>query len=75
MGIYYYRLFDLLNRRGLKKGDLMKLANISSPTMAKLSNNLIVQTDIINRICKALDCQPNDIMEYIPDNDTEKEAP
>lgn len=70
MGIYYYRLFDLLNRRGLKKGDLMKLANISSPTMAKLSNNLIVQTDIINRICKALDCQPNDIMEYI--SDTEK---
>jgi len=65
MGIYYYKLFDLLNRKGLKKGDLMSLANISSPTMAKLSKNQIIQTDIINRICQALECQPEDIMEYI----------
>ena len=67
MGIYYYRLFDLLNRRNIKKGDLMKMANISSPTMAKLSKNEIVQTDIINRICESLNVQPVDIMEYIPE--------
>ncbi|WP_010249169.1 helix-turn-helix domain-containing protein [Acetivibrio cellulolyticus] len=65
MGIFYYKLFDLLNRRNLKKGDLMKLANISSPTMAKLAKNETVQTDILERICKALSCQPEDIMEYM----------
>lgn len=68
MGIYYYKLFDLLNRRGIKKGELMQMANISSPTMAKLSKNGIVQTDIINRICEALNAQPADIMEYISDS-------
>lgn len=68
MGIFYYKLFDLLNRRNLKKGDLMKLANISSPTMAKLAKNETVQTDILERICKALNCQPEDIMEYIEDS-------
>lgn len=69
MGIYYYKLFDILNRKGLKKGDLMKIANISSATVAKLANNKIVQTDIIDRICDSLECQPGDIMEFIPDKE------
>ncbi|MDR1629133.1 MAG: helix-turn-helix domain-containing protein [Oscillospiraceae bacterium] len=69
MGIYYYKLFDLLNRKGLKKGDLMKMAHISNATVAKLSSNKVVQTDIIDRICAALECQPGDIMESIPDKD------
>lgn len=69
MSIKYYKLFDLLNRKGLKKGDLMKMADISSPTMAKLAKNEIVQTDIISRICKALNCQPGDIMEYVPEEE------
>ena len=65
MAIKYYKLFDLLNRRGLKKTDLIKIANISSPTLAKISKGETIQTDIIERICSALDCQPGDIMEYI----------
>lgn len=67
MGIYYYKLFDLLNRKGLKKGDLIKMTNMSSATVAKLANNKVVQTDVINRVCAALECQPGDIMEFIPD--------
>ena len=67
MGIYYYKLFDLLNRKGFKKGDLMEMAHISSATVAKLASNKIVQTDIINKICTALKCQPGDIMEWLPD--------
>ena len=63
--IKYYKLFDLLNRKGMKKTDLLKI--ISSPTLAKLSKGEIVKTDIIDRICKKLNCQPGDIMEYIPD--------
>ena len=67
MGIYYYKLFDLLNRKGLKKGDLMTMANISSATVAKLASNKVVQTDIIDKICVALNCQLGDIMESMPD--------
>jgi len=67
MSIEYYRLWDLLNRRGLKKTSLIKLANISSPTLAKLSKGEVVTTEIIERICNSLECQPSDIMEYMPD--------
>jgi DNA-binding Xre family transcriptional regulator len=74
MSIFYYKLFDLLNRRNLKKGDLMKMANISNATMAKLAKNKVLQTDIIDRICVTLGCQPGDIMECIPDAIDETEA-
>ena len=63
----YYRLFDILQRRGLKKTDLLKLAGISAPTLAKLSKGETVTTEVIERICNALNVQPGDIME-IPDN-------
>ena len=68
MAIKYYRLFDLLTRRGLKKTDLLTLANISSPTLAKLSKGEIVTTEVIAKLCVALSCDPGDIMEFEPDN-------
>ncbi|EJQ43542.1 hypothetical protein IEQ_04870 [Bacillus cereus BAG6X1-2] len=71
MTIQYFKLFDLLARRGMKKTDLIKLANISSPTLAKLSKGETITTEIINKICAALDCQPADILEYIPDESSE----
>ena len=65
MSIKYYKLFDLLQRRELKKTDLLELAKISSPTLAKLSKGETVTTEVIEKICNALDCQPADIMENI----------
>lgn len=63
--IKYYKLFDLINRKGLKKTDL--LAVISSPTLAKLSKGESVTTEVISKICGFLNCQPGDIMESIKD--------
>lgn len=63
MPIKYYRLFDLLQRRGLKKTDLLHIAGISAPTLAKLSKGETVTTEIIEKICTALNVQPGDIME------------
>jgi len=60
--IKYYKLFDLLARRGIKKTELLQI--VSSPTLAKLGKGEIVTTDVLNKICKFLDCQPSDIMEY-----------
>ena len=68
--IRYYKLNDLLNRRGMKKTDLLDI--ISSPTLAKLSEGETIKTDVIDRICKKLNCQPADIMEYVPDEKIEK---
>lgn len=63
--IRYYKLFDLLNRRGMNRTDLLEI--ISSPTLAKLSKGQNINTDIIDKICIFLGCQPSDIMEVIYD--------
>lgn len=65
MAIKYFKLFDLLNRRGLKKTDLLTIAGISTPTLAKLSKGSTVTTEVVDRICAALNVQPGDIMEHI----------
>ena len=65
MAIKYYKLFDVLTRRGLKKTDLIEMAGISSPTLAKLSKGNTITTEVIDRICTALKVQPGDIMEVI----------
>ncbi len=67
MAIKYYRLLDLLNKRGISKGELQKIASFSSATMAKISSHKPVNLSVINSICAALNCQPGDLMEYIPD--------
>lgn len=59
--ITYYKLFDLLNRRDMKKTELLKV--ISSPTLAKLSNNETVTTTTIDKLCQYLGVQPSAIME------------
>jgi DNA-binding Xre family transcriptional regulator len=63
MTIRYYKLFDLLQRRNIKKTELLTLAGISSPTLAKLGKGDIVTTEVIDKICVALEVQPGDIME------------
>lgn len=61
----YYRLFDVLQRRGLKVKDLMLMTGLTDPTMAKLRKGASVNTSVLVKICAALNVQPADIMEYI----------
>lgn len=68
--IRYYKLFDLLNRRGMNKSSLLEI--LSSKTIAKLSKGENVNSDVINKICLFLECQPGDIMEIVEVN-TSKE--
>lgn len=70
--IRYYKLFDLLNRRGMKKTDLLEI--ISAPTLAKISKGKNIQTDAIDKICLFLGCQPGDIMEVITQEQYSKET-
>ena len=66
MGFRYYKLFDLLNCRGMKISDLRGL--LSPSTVAKFSKGECIGTATIEKICLFLHCQPGDIMEYIPDS-------
>lgn len=68
MPIKYYKLFDILQRRNMKKTDLLTVANISSPTLAKLTKGETVTTEVILKICQALKVQPGDIMEIVDEN-------
>ena len=65
MALSYNKLWKLLIDKGLKKIDLIKLTGLSDSTVAKLTKGENVNTDILNRICKALNCQISDIVEYI----------
>lgn len=71
MALRYFKLFDVLQRRGMRKGDLIEAAGLSWPTMSKLSKGQPMNSEIIDRICGALGVQPGDIMEYI-DEKTER---
>ena len=63
----YNRLWKLLIDRDLMKKDLAEKAGISSASIAKLGRNENVNTDILLKICKALECDISDIMEVIKD--------
>lgn len=65
--ISYKLLQKMLIDKDLKKTELMQIANISSATMARLNTNQYVSLEVVDRICKALECQPGDLLEYIPD--------
>lgn len=65
--ISYNKLWKLLIDKGLNKRKLMELTKISSSSIAKLQKGKNVTTDILCRICKALNCDFKDIMEYSPE--------
>ncbi|EGO63532.1 helix-turn-helix domain-containing protein [Acetonema longum] len=65
MAIKYYKLLDMLQRQGISKGQFAEITGLSSATVAKLSGHKTVNIEIIDRVCKTLNCQPGDIMEYI----------
>ena len=70
MAISYKRLWKLLIDNDMKKKDLQAKAGLSSSTIAKLGRNETIRTDFLEKICIALDCNVEDIME-ITHNDGE----
>lgn len=65
MAIKFYKLYDILKRRGLKSKDLVDRKLLSPASMAKLSKNDNVNIQTIDKLCEFLDVQPGDIMEFV----------
>ena len=63
MRISYNRLWKLLIDKKMNKSDLKAIAGISSTSVAKLGKGENITTDVLLRICEALDCDLPDIME------------
>ena len=71
MAISYKKLWKLLIDRDLKKKDLQQMSGVSAASITKLGRNENVNTEIIEKICLALNCDVSDIME-ITDNTTNR---
>ncbi len=64
--ITYYRLWDKLNRSGKKQKDLKEI--LSPATINKLRKNEVVTTETINKLCIFLECNPEDVLEFQPED-------
>ena len=67
MPVSYNKLWKLLIDKNMKRTDLRTVAKISTGTLAKLGKNESVSTDVLVRICRALNCDIGDIMEVLPE--------
>ena len=65
MTISYNKLWKLLIDKNMNKQDLRRLSGISTATIAKLGKGENVTTDVLLKICSALECDINDIMEIV----------
>ena len=67
----YNRLWKMLIDRNIQKQELQKMSEVSAASIAKMGRCENVTTDVLLRICEALDCKVEDIMERVPCKKTE----
>lgn len=72
MAVSYKKLWKLLIDKDMKKKDLEEQANVSHYTVSKLYRGENVTVDVLGRICRTLDCTIDDIMEFLPDEDSKE---
>ena len=65
MDVSYRKLWHLLIDKNMNKTDLIKEVGMSASTLAKLSKNESVSMDVLRRICETLDCNIEDIVEFL----------
>ena len=62
MSVNYNKLWKLLIDKGMKKGDLISVAGISSNIVAKMGRNEYVSMESLEKICQSLNCDIGDIV-------------
>ena len=67
MAVSYKKLWKMLIDKDMKKKDLCEKAGISWSSVTKMGKNGHVTTEVLLKICTALNCKIEDIMEVIPD--------
>ena len=68
MAVSYKKLWKLLIDRDMKKKELCAKAGISASSLTKMGKNGHITTEVLAKICGALECTVDDIMEIFPDN-------
>lgn len=67
MSFNYNKLWKMLIDKGITKEELRRTANLSPNTIAAMGKNKSVSLDVIDKICKSLNCEPGDVFDYIKD--------
>jgi len=67
--IYRFDILEKLKSAGYNTSRLRRERILSESTIQKFRNGQIVSTDNIHNLCKMLNCQPGDILEYVPDDE------
>ncbi len=67
MSVSYKKLWHILIDREMKKKDLAEKAGLTAYAIKQLNKNENVTTAVIGKICKALNCSPDDVMEFFDD--------
>ena len=67
MKISYNKLWKMLIDKNMNKHDLAEKSGVSSASIAKLGKGGNITTDVLLKICEAMDCKLEDIMETIKD--------
>ena len=71
MAASYKKLFKILIDREMKSKDLATLAKVSPATITKMKKDgAVVSSDVLVKICTALDCTLDDIVEIVPNDKT-----
>lgn len=71
--IKYDKFFELMNDKGYTAIVVKREKLISQGTYYAMKHGTaVIKTDTIDKLCKLLDCQPNDIMEYVPDEEANR---
>jgi DNA-binding Xre family transcriptional regulator len=66
MAVSYKKLWKLLIDKDIKKKDLSAMSGVSPATITKMGKNGHVTTEVLLKICIALECGLDDIMEIVP---------
>lgn len=72
MKVSYKKLWKLLIDRDMMKKDLQAKAQISWTSVTKMSQNKNVSMDILLKVCEALNCGIEDVIEFVPDDGVEE---
>lgn len=67
MSFTYNKLWKLLIDKSMNKVTLRDNAGLSTSTLARLSKNQIVSLEALGKICKTLNCNIGDIVDYVKD--------
>ena len=68
--ISYEKLWKMMQQRGISQYALIKKHHVSPAQITRLKRNESVSTHTIEMFCRILRCRVEDIMEYIPDEET-----